>query len=181
MSQAFAAPAPTYTRVSNLNRKRKFFPRQIGFRGRHDHGRAPDDPVYPTKSVPYTLRPRHPNDWRGPGRTLLCTGMALMEDSQNRLRSPGQVFAWQEKGYCHERCAGQCAKSEDRILCTWRVPGTQWELLNKLDGVLGMYKGVVETGKPIFSVHRRVAMRNRWNGLEYIVGGERYYCLKASD
>ena len=88
MSAPFVPTGPTYVKVSNLARKKRFFPRQIGFRGRHDHGKAPDDPVYPCKSVPYQLKPKHPSDWRGGGRAALIAGMAMLENG-NRLRSPG--------------------------------------------------------------------------------------------
>jgi len=171
-SMSSSGPGPTYVKVSStvVARARKFYPRPIGFHGRHDHGRAPDDPVYKTKSIPFSLKPKCPIDWRGPGRTVLCTGMAMLESPENRLRSPGQIMDWQAEGFCSERCLHQCSKSQDRIFCAMRVPGTRFELLNKLDGVLMSYKGTVETRKPIFSVHRRIAARNRFHSVNYRVG-----------
>merc|ERR1712176_558445 len=95
-------------------------------------------------------------------------GMAMIEDG-TRLRAPGQILDWQNRPLCSERCASQCSKSKDRIYCSWRVPGAKFDLLNKLDGILCSYKGVVETSKPLFTVHRKVASRNAFNSVNYIV------------
>jgi len=136
-------------------------PRPIGFRGRHDHGKPLDDPVYPSKHVPAALLPQFPADWRSAGRALLCIGMAALEGF--RMRSKGRVMKWQAAGFCSPTCSEQCAKSPNRILCAWRVQNTVHEHHNYMDGLLNSYKGVVNYHnnlKPIFRVQRQVALRN---------------------
>eukprot|EP00931_Biecheleriopsis_adriatica_P112253 TRINITY_DN86852_c0_g1_i1.p1 TRINITY_DN86852_c0_g1~~TRINITY_DN86852_c0_g1_i1.p1 ORF type:complete len:237 (-),score=23.35 TRINITY_DN86852_c0_g1_i1:69-779(-) len=138
-------------------------PRPIGFAGRHDHGKALDDPVYPSKHVPSALLPVFPQDWRSAGRALLCLGMAALEGT--RLRSKGAVFKWQKAGFCSALCSEQCAKAPNRIFCTWRVGNTVHEHHNRLDGQLLSYKGVVnhdDPKKPVFRVMDRVAIKNRY-------------------
>lgn len=144
-------------------RKRVAPPRPIGFRGRHDHGKPLDDPVYPTKHVPASLIPQFPLDWRSAGRAILCMGMAALEG--RRLRSKGAILKWQKAGFCSPACASQCAKNPNRILCAWRVGGTVFEHHNRMDGLLLSYKGVVHydsNTKPIFRVRNRVALKNRF-------------------
>mmetsp|Transcript_87600 Transcript_87600/g.203754 ORF Transcript_87600/g.203754 Transcript_87600/m.203754 type:complete len:225 (-) Transcript_87600:48-722(-) len=148
---------------SGPGRKRKAPPRPIGFHGRHDHNKPLDDPVYPTKTVPASLLPAFPQDWRSAGRALLCMGMAALEGT--RLRSKGSVMKWQKAGFCRDLCSEQCAKSPNRIFCAWRVGHTVHEHHNRLDGLLLKFKGVVnfdDPKKPIFRVRDQVALKNRY-------------------
>mmetsp|Transcript_27968 Transcript_27968/g.64546 ORF Transcript_27968/g.64546 Transcript_27968/m.64546 type:complete len:223 (+) Transcript_27968:103-771(+) len=143
--------------------KKSVPPQQIGWHGKHDHGKPLDDPVYPTKKVPLDLLPSFPYDWRSAGRALLCMAMSALEG--RRLRSRGAVFRWQRIGPCGAICGEQCVKSRYRIMCAWRVPGTVHEHHNRMDDLLLSYKGVVHyesNTKPIFRVRRRVALRNRF-------------------
>lgn len=152
-------------------------PRPIGFRGRHDHGRPLDDPVYPTKHVPASLLPQFPQDWRSAGRALLCMGMAALEG--RRLRSKGAVLKWQAAGFCSPLCTEQCAKSPNRIFCAWRVGNTVHEHHNRMDGMLLSYKGIVhfnDVTKPIYRVQRQVALKNRFlsERMVWDTGGGKY-------
>lgn len=143
--------------------KRSAPPRPIGFGGRHDHGKPLDDPVYPTKKVPAALLPSFPLDWRSAGRALLCMSMAAIEGT--RLRSKGSVLKWQKAGFCSSLCTSQCAKSPNRVFCSWRVGNTVHEHHNNLDGLLLSYKGFVDyenVTKPIYAVRRQLAMKNRF-------------------
>mmetsp|Transcript_88839 Transcript_88839/g.276192 ORF Transcript_88839/g.276192 Transcript_88839/m.276192 type:complete len:250 (-) Transcript_88839:45-794(-) len=157
---------------SGPGRKRKAPPRGIGFHGRHDHDKPLDDPVYPTKSVPVSLLPSFPQDWRTAGRALLCLGMAALEGT--RLRSRGSVMKWQKAGFCSALCTEQCAKSPYRIFCAWRVGNTVHEHHNRMDGLLLKYKGVVhfdDPKKPIFRVRDQVAVKNRFQAERMVWDG----------
>ena len=72
--------APKYVKVSSIARTKKFRPRPIGYRGRHDHGKPLDDPVYPTKHLPWELRQKNAPDWRSGGRAMLVAGLAKVKN-----------------------------------------------------------------------------------------------------
>merc|ERR1740123_493663 len=62
-------------------------------------------------------------------------------------------------------CTEQCAKNPNRILCAWRLGSTVHEHHNRLDGLLMLYKGVVnydDVRKPIFRVRNQVALKSRF-------------------
>eukprot|EP00929_Paragymnodinium_shiwhaense_P052344 TRINITY_DN26228_c0_g1_i2.p2 TRINITY_DN26228_c0_g1~~TRINITY_DN26228_c0_g1_i2.p2 ORF type:complete len:214 (+),score=34.68 TRINITY_DN26228_c0_g1_i2:108-749(+) len=143
--------------------KRSVPPRPIGFKGRHDHGKPLDDPVYPSKHVPASLLPTFPLDWRSAGRALLCMGMAAIEGT--RLRTKGGVMKWQAAGFCSPMCTSQCSKTPNRVFCAWRAGHTVHDHHNRMDGLLLSYKGEViyeNVRKPIFRVQNQVAVKNRF-------------------
>ena len=69
---------------------RRVFPRNIGFRGNHAHGRPLGDPVFPTKAVAWDLKPKPLVDWRSAGRALLMAALARLEGF--RLRSQTTIM-----------------------------------------------------------------------------------------
>merc|ERR1719350_693801 len=82
-----------------------------------------------------------------------------------RLRTKGAVLRWQKQGPCSALCGTQCARSPNRIFCSWRIPHTVHEHHNRMDELLCSYKGVVvheNVKQPIFRVRRQVATRNRF-------------------
>lgn len=117
-------------------------PRNIGFRGRHDHGKPLDDPVYPTKSVPQSLKPQFPVDWRNGGRAILTSAMSIVE-RKKRVQTFREIMDYQSKTgpFCHESCGSACLQSMDRYLCAARVPGTILEQVNRFDGILRRWRG----------------------------------------
>merc|ERR1711865_1082129 len=122
------------------------------------------DPVYPTKRIPAALLSTFPLDWRTAGRALLSLGMSALEG--RRLRTKGAVLKWQKQGSCGALCGEQCAKSPDRIMCAWRVPGTVHEHHNRMDALLLGFKGHVhhtDITEPIWRVQRQVALKNRYH------------------
>uniref|UniRef100_A0A0G4H8Y1 Uncharacterized protein n=1 Tax=Chromera velia CCMP2878 TaxID=1169474 RepID=A0A0G4H8Y1_9ALVE len=134
--------------------------RPIGYRGRHEHGKVLYDPVYPTLSVPHSLVPRYPNDWRNAGRALLSMALSRLEGK--RIHTHPKALRWQHGGFCSQRCGVTCAKSPWRLLCALRVGGTDLEHFTRMDGMLRDFKGEVQTRKPLFTVKRRVAQKNRY-------------------
>jgi len=166
--------------MSEKEKRRKGPPRPIGFRGNYHHGKPLDDPVYPTKSVPYSLMPRWPTDWRTGGRAMLCVGMAMLEG--RRLRSRGSILRWQKDGHCSPRCASTCAKSGNRYLCAKNViPGTYENHINMMDGMLLSYKGEINTDKPIFSVPRQVHEQNKFYSHIYQLVDGKYQILDKGE
>ena len=73
------------------------------------------DPVFPTKSVAFDLKPKPLVDWRSTGRTLLIATLARLEGF--RLRSITNIMSYQAKGYCSPMCASTCSKSYSRVFC----------------------------------------------------------------
>eukprot|EP00922_Rhytidocystis_sp_ex-Travisia-forbesii_P000129 GHVS01000204.1.p1 GENE.GHVS01000204.1~~GHVS01000204.1.p1 ORF type:complete len:257 (+),score=44.63 GHVS01000204.1:182-952(+) len=159
---AAATEAEPQTRISIRKAKPEtptIARRPIGFRGNHQHGRPLYDPVYPTSKVPTTLIPRYRKDWRNSGRALLTVGMSYLEG--RLLRHTKQCLQWQAGGPCAARCQGECAKSPWRCLCAWRVRGLHQHIVD-MDGVLGEFKGRVDTAKPLFTVQRPEAEKNKF-------------------
>ncbi|PHJ18715.1 hypothetical protein CSUI_007458 [Cystoisospora suis] len=64
-------------------------------------------------------------------------------------------------GFCSSRCLGSCAKELKRCLCAWRCSGFHAHVV-QMDGMLASFKGEVKTDKPLFSVLRRQARKNKW-------------------
>ena len=133
--------------------------KNVGFRGRHNHGKSLDDPVYPTKKVIPQLRPKTLIDWRTGGRALLISALAVLE-RRARLRKRTDILDFQSRGFCGPACGYTCAKDKRRILCAWKVPGTEHEHFNKISDHLVAYKGLVKTKKPFFAPPRPVAQVN---------------------
>ena len=136
-------------------------PKNFGFRGRHNHGKAADDPVYPTRPIPPSLRPKTLMDWRSGGRIMLAVGMAMLE-RRARLRSKAAIYDYSLKGFCSPRCGFTCAIEKRRILCGWFVPGTVHEHVNNMDGIIRKFKGTVKLprNKVISTVMNQVAEPN---------------------
>lgn len=153
-------------------RVRKVFPRNIGFRGNHDHGRPLGDPVFPTKSVAKALQPKGLCDWRSTGRMLLMATLARIEGF--RLRSTKACMVYQSQGFCHPMCAHTCAKAPTRVLCGWKAKDTVWQHYTAMDGLLNCFKGKVETTKPLFSVERRVAKTNMYKSVKWVWQNNRF-------
>ena len=145
-------------------RKKTDSPKNIGFRGRHAHGRAPDDPVYPTRQL--TASPKIGFvDWRTGGRALLVAAMAAIEGRILRTRSA--IMKWQMFPTCYPSCGYSCHKARNRVLCAWFKPGTVHEHLTSMDGLLTPYKGskLIPIANPPFRPMSQVAMRNRFNAV----------------
>lgn len=148
-------------------RKRVDNPKNIGFRGRHAHGKAPDDPVYPTRQLAPTPKLGFV-DWRNGGRALLVAAMAAIEGRILRTRST--IMKWQMFPPCSPKCGYSCHKARNRVLCSWFVPGTIHEHIVKMDGLLTQYKGpkFVSIQNPPFRPMSQVAMRNRNNAVPMV-------------
>eukprot|EP00397_Hematodinium_sp_SG-2012_P055927 GEMP01068623.1.p1 GENE.GEMP01068623.1~~GEMP01068623.1.p1 ORF type:complete len:197 (+),score=37.14 GEMP01068623.1:96-686(+) len=160
--------------MSEKEKRRKGPPRPVGYRGNYHHGKPLDDPVYPTKTVPYELLPRYPTDWRTGGRAMLIAGLAVLEG--RRLRSRGSILKWQKDGHCSPRCASACSKSPGRYFCAKNVvAGTFQHHVNNMDGLLMMYKGEVPTEKPLFSIKRQVFPQNRYFSEAYQLVDGKYH------
>ena len=142
-------------------RKKIDNPKNIGFRGRHAHGKAPDDPVYPSRQL--TSSPKVGFvDWRTGGRALLVAAMAAIEGKFFRTR--GAIMKWQMFPPCSPKCGWSCHKARNRVLCSWFTPGTVHEHIAKMDGLLTQFKGakMVSLTEPPFRPMSQVAMRNRF-------------------
>lgn len=145
-------------------RKKIDNPKNIGFRGRHAHGKAPDDPVYPSRQL--TASPKVGFvDWRTGGRALLVAAMAAIEGKI--LRTRGSIMKWQMFPPCSPKCGWSCHKARNRVLCSWFTPGTVHEHLVKMDGLLTQFKGAktVSLSNPPFRPMSQVGMRNRFAGV----------------
>jgi hypothetical protein len=142
-------------------RKKIDNPKNIGFRGRHAHGRAPDDPVYPTRQLGASPRMGFV-DWRTGGRALLVAALGLIEGKV--LRRRGELMKWQMFPPCGSKCGWSCQKSKSRVLCDWFTPGTVHEHIARMDGVLTRFKGAqsIDPAKPPIRPLPQVAMRNRF-------------------
>ena len=134
-------------------------PKNVGFRGRHNHGKPLNDPVYPTKKVIPQLRPKTLIDWRTGGRALLVSALAVLE-RRGRLRRRTEILDFQSRGFCGPACGFTCAKEKRRLFCAWKIPGTEFEHFNKISDHLVSFKGLVKTKKPFFQVPRPVAQVN---------------------
>jgi hypothetical protein len=115
--------------------------------------------VYPTKKIIPQLRPKSLIDWRTGGRALLVSAMAVLE-GRRRLRKRRDILNWQAQGFCGPSCGYTCAKEKRRILCGWKIPGTEFEHFNKISDHLVKYKGLMKLKKPLFQTMRPVAQRN---------------------
>jgi hypothetical protein len=145
-------------------RKKIDLPKNIGFRGRHAHGKAPDDPVYPTRQLAPTPKLGFV-DWRNGGRALLVAAMALIEGKILRTRSA--IMKWQMFPPCSPKCMWSCHKARNRVLCSWFVPGSVHEHFVKMDGLLTQFKGpkYVSIQNPPFRPMSQVAHKNRFNAV----------------
>lgn len=146
-------------------RKKIDVPKNIGFRGRHAHGKAPDDPVYPSRQLGPSPRIGFV-DWRTGGRALLVAAMAMIEGKS--LRSRSSILQWQRYPTCSPSCGWTCHKAKNRVLCAWFTPGTVHEHLARMDGLLTKFKGAKEISiqKPPVRPMSQVAMRNRKNAIQ---------------
>ena len=158
--------SPFNVPLSTGDTARKKFdnPKNIGFRGRHAHGKAPDDPVYPTRQL--TGSPKIGFvDWRTGGRALLVAAMAAIEGKL--LRTRGAIMKWQMFPTCSPSCGWSCHTARNRVLCAWFKPGTVHEHLTRMDGLLTKYKGskLITIKNPPFRPMSQVAMRNRKNAV----------------
>lgn len=153
-------------------RKKVDNPKNIGFRGRHAHGKAPDDPVYPTRQLAPTPKLGFV-DWRNGGRALLVAAMAAIEGRILRTRSA--IMKWQMFPPCSPKCVWSCHKARNRVLCSWFVPGSVHEHIVKMDGLLTPFKGskLVSIQNPPFRPMSQVALRNKFNAvpMEWKSGG----------
>lgn len=159
-SSPFNVPVAT----GDSARKKVDNPKNIGFRGRHAHGKAPDDPVYPTRQLAASPKLGFV-DWRNGGRALLVAAMAAIEGRFLRTRS--SIMKWQLFPPCSPKCGYSCHKAKNRVLCSWFTPGTVHEHVVKMDGLLTQYKGskLISIQNPPFRPMSRVAMRNRYNAM----------------
>lgn len=128
-------------------RKKIDLPKNIGFRGRHAHGKAPDDPVYPTRQLGPSPRMGFV-DWRTGGRALLVAAMAAIEGKI--LRTRHSILKWQMFPTCSPMCGFSCHKASNRVLCAWFTPGTVHEHYTNMIGSLTIFKGAknVRLNKP---------------------------------
>ncbi|CAD7961856.1 unnamed protein product [Amoebophrya sp. A25] len=167
-----------YVKVPSVRRQKKYQPRPIGYRGNWDHGKDMDDPVYPTKSLPYELRPKHAPDWRNAGRALLTASLGMVEGQ--RMKHLGMMMKWQKSGTCGERCDSQCATTADRFYCAQRVAGSHFEYVNAMDGLLMRYKGDIQPQdfsikrgkKPIHTVPWAVAQKHARTSRTFVLDRE---------
>jgi len=136
-------------------------PKNIGFRGRHNHGKAHDDPVYPTRPIPPSLKPKPLMDWRSGGRIMLVAAMAMLE-RRMRLRTKPAINDFTNHGFCSPRCGYSCAIERRRIFCGWFVPDTVHSHVNQMDGIIRKFKGLVKlpANKPLFTVMNQVAQKH---------------------
>lgn len=136
-------------------------PKNIGFRGRHNHGKSVNDPVYPSKKIIPQLRPKSLIDWRTGGRALLVAALAVIE-RRAKLRRRTDILTFQSRGFCGPSCGFSCAKEKRRLFCAWKVPGTQFEHVNRISDTLVGFKGLNKNfqKKPFFTVPRAVAERS---------------------
>ena len=143
-------------------RKKVDVAKNIGFRGRHAHGKAPDDPVYPSRQLGATPRMGFV-DWRTGGRALLVAAMAALEG--RILRTRNSILKWQAFPTCSPSCGFACHKAQSRILCKWFTPGTVHEHYTQMDGLLTMYKGPKEIrlAKPPTKPMSQVAEINKFS------------------
>ena len=143
-------------------------PKNIGFRGRHAHGKAPDNPVYPTRQL--TSSPRIGFvDWRTGGRALLVAAMAAIEGRMH-LRTRGAIMKWQMFPTCSPSCGYSCHKARNRVLCSWFTPGTVYEHNVKMDGILTMFKGskLISLTNPPWRPMSQVALRNKFSAVPMV-------------
>jgi hypothetical protein len=145
-------------------RKKIDNPKNIGFRGRHAHGKAPDDPVYPSRQL--TASPRIGFvDWRTGGRALLVAALGALEG--RILKTRGQIMRWQMFPPCSPKCGNSCHKARNRILCSWFVPGSVHEHIVKMEGLLTQFKGAknISLADPPFRPMSQVALRNKFRAV----------------
>ena len=176
--RAPSSTSPYNVPLSSAEQSRKEakadIPKNIGFRGRHNHGKGQDDPVYPTRPIPPQLRPKTLVDWRTAGRAMLVAGLAAL-GSGTKLRSRKAILDWQKQGLCSARCGYECAKEKRRIFCEMRVPMTVHDHFARMDGMLRTFKGFVRldqapntrVDKPIHTTMRKVAERNSESSVLY--------------
>lgn len=158
------SPFNVPTSTGDTARKKIDNPKNIGFRGRHAHGKAPDDPVYPTRQLAPSPKLGFV-DWRNGGRALLVAAMAAIEGRILRTRS--QIMKWQMFPPCSPKCGWSCHKARNRVLCSWFVPGSVHEHIVKMDGLLTPFKGskFVSISDPPFRPMSQVALRNKFNAV----------------
>ncbi|GAW83713.1 hypothetical protein, conserved [Plasmodium gonderi] len=137
--------------------------RPIGYRGNHQHGKALNDPVYPTTKIPSSLIPRYPIDWRNGGRFLLCVGLRRIENRIIKKMKESQMFNFPECNTCNH----DCISHYNRCLCAWFCK-YQFSHMYKCDYLLMQYKGETKTEKPLFSVPKWVAKKNSKQSVEYV-------------
>ena len=145
-------------------RKKIDVAKNIGFRGRHAHGKGPNDPVYPTRQLGPSRKIGFV-DWRTGGRALLVAAMAAIEGKF--LRTRASILNWQRYPTCSPQCGWSCHKAKNRLLCAWFTPGTAHEHMARMDGLLRKFKGskLISIDRPPFRPMSQVALRNSKNAV----------------
>ena len=145
-------------------RKKIDVAKSIGFRGRHAHGRGPNDPVYPTRQLGPSPKLGFV-DWRTGGRALLVAAMAAIEGKLLKTRS--SILQWQRFPTCSPHCGWTCHKAKNRVLCAWFTPGTVYEHIFRMEGLLTRFKGpkLISLAKPPTRPMSQVALRNNKNAV----------------
>ena len=166
-SSAFNVPVST----GETARKKIDSPKSIGFRGRHAHGKGPNDPVYPTRQLGPSPRMGFV-DWRTGGRALLVAAMGAIEGKFLRTRS--QILKWQSVPVCSPQCGVSCHKARNRVLCAWFTPGSAHEHSVRMTGLLTKFKGSknFDPANPPFRPMSQVALRNRFAAVPMKLGDD---------